>query len=261
MNPQALRTRSPCPQAERACMDVDVDSAVRALHMHASGPDSDKDNDDKLAGLAGRARCARGEPSGLGGSAACRAGTRQAHPIRRLLLLLSLTHAHSLHAADARARSPPTPAARRPRCTPSTPAARRPRRSPPTPAARRRRPPLAAPAPTLAARAPAARRAPPTPPALAVRPRAAHAARSPLARAPPTTADDPAPTTSTPSTAHDLHAVTPAVWSVGVATANDPTYMAVLDKGQDEQRRGTAQDAALQVGRAIAQPAAQAQRR
>lgn len=47
-----------------ACMDVDVDSAVRALHMHASGPDSDKDNDDKLAGLAGRARCARGEPLG-----------------------------------------------------------------------------------------------------------------------------------------------------------------------------------------------------
>jgi hypothetical protein len=64
-------------------MDVDVDSAVRALHMHASGPDSDKDNDDKLAGLAGRARCARGEPSGLGGSAACRAGTRQAHVRRR----------------------------------------------------------------------------------------------------------------------------------------------------------------------------------
>jgi hypothetical protein len=29
------------------------------------------------------------------------------------------------------------------------------------------------------------------------------------ARAPPTTADDPALTTSTPSTAHDLHAVTP----------------------------------------------------
>jgi hypothetical protein len=33
--------------------------------------------------------------------------------------------------------------------------------------------------------------------------------RRPRARAPPTTADDPAPTTSTSSTAHDLHAVTP----------------------------------------------------
>lgn len=47
-------------------MDVDVDSAVRALHMHASGPDSDKEEwkTNKLAGLAGRARCARGEPLG-----------------------------------------------------------------------------------------------------------------------------------------------------------------------------------------------------
>jgi hypothetical protein len=61
----------------------------------------------------------------------------------------------------------------------------RPRLRPPSPPATRRRPAPARPR-RPRARAPAARRA----------------------RAPPTTADDPAPTTSTPSTAHDLHAVT-----------------------------------------------------
>jgi hypothetical protein len=53
---------------------------------------------------------------------------------------------------------------------------------------------------------PTPRPGPPSPPATR-RPRPC--ARSPRARAPPTTADDPAPTTYTPSTAHDLHAVTP----------------------------------------------------
>lgn len=67
-----------------ACMDVDVDSAVRALHMHASGPDSDKDNDDKLAGLAGPGGArAASLWDGRQRSAACRAGTRQAHVRRR----------------------------------------------------------------------------------------------------------------------------------------------------------------------------------
>jgi hypothetical protein len=79
----------------------------------------------------------------------------------------------------------------------------------------RRRPPAASLRPLAraarAARAPA-RRAPAPPARRApARPCACRSprARSPRARAPPTTTDDPAPTTSTPSTAHDLHAVTP----------------------------------------------------
>jgi hypothetical protein len=99
----------------------------------------------------------------------------------------SLSHSRSLAARPrrplaaglrARARSPPPAAGHlaaglRARARPRRPLAARPRRP-------------------CACRSPRAR-----------------VARSPHARAPPTTTDEPAPTTSTPSTAHDLHAVTP----------------------------------------------------